>query len=352
MIANGVKKSVRSLIAGVLYYTGFMFILALVRFRRRVVVLMYHRILNPSEYHSAASQKGIIVTTGSFRKQMSFLKRLAHVLSLSLFLQHLRDGTPFENRSCLVTFDDGWEDNFRNAFPILQEFQIPAVIFLSGSHIETQKKFWQEDFLLSVREIRRLFEKDDKFLKKVSENPVLKKISGIITASDESMDQEAQVLINQLKKWDRQKRDQLLASLKDLTGQTAFSEVDIARRSFMSKPEVREMMGKGIAFGSHGMSHEILTILNAEEVQRELSESRKFLRNNLGIEAEVFSYPNGNYNESIIDTAKQNGYGAAFGTQNGYVQLGDNPYTLHRIGIHEDMTGTNPLFFARLLRLW
>lgn len=352
MVEQGIKHAIRSLLADFLYYTGTMFILTLIRLRKRVVVLMYHRVLNPSEYYGVASQKGILVTTELFKKHMVFLKRHAHVISLSEFLEHIRDRIPFKSKSCLVTFDDGWEDNFRNAFPVLREFQIPAVIFSSGSYLNTQKRFWQEDFLLAVQEIRRLFKTDDSFRKEISGNPVLEFISKIMTVDDESMEMEIQILINQVKKWTKQKRDHLLASLKHVAGQTTFLEADTTRRSFMSAHEVTEMIEEGVALGSHGMSHEILTNLSTEEVQRELGESRDYLQHTFGIEADAFSYPNGNYNEPIINMVKQNGYRVAFGTQSGYVRLGDNPYSLNRINIHGDMTSTIPLFVARLLHLW
>jgi peptidoglycan/xylan/chitin deacetylase (PgdA/CDA1 family) len=352
MIEHGLKHLIRSLIAGLLYYTGVMFVLALFRLRKRVVVLMYHRILNPSEYYNVAAQKGIVVTTESLKRHMMFLKQYAHIISLSEFLEHIRDKIPFQRRSCLVTFDDGWEDNFRNALPILREFQIPAVIFLTGSYIDTQKRFWQEDFLLAIQEIRRLFKADDNFRKEIDSNPVLEKIYNIMTANNDSLEQETQVLIDQVKKWAKEKRDQLLASLKLIAGQIASQETDTTRRSFMNNLEITKMIKEGVTIGSHGMSHEILTTLSTGEIERELSESRDYLRRTFSIEADAFSYPNGNYNESIIDMVKQNGYRVAFGTQNGYVRLGDDPYSLHRINIHGDMTGTIPLFVARLLRLW
>ena len=258
MIEHGLKHVIRSLVVVFLYFTGTMFVLSLFRLRKRVVVLMYHRVLLPSEYHSVASQKGIMVTTETFKRHMVFLKH-AHVISLSEFLEHIRNEIPFRSRSCLVTFDDGWEDNFRNAFPILREFRVPAVIFLSGSYIDTQKRFWQEDFLLVLREIRRLFKTDDNVRKEISGNQVLDKISNIMTANDDSMELETQSLINQIKKWTKQEREKMLASLKHLAGQTAFPEADTTRRSFMNKDEVTKMIEKGVTFGSHGMSHEILT---------------------------------------------------------------------------------------------
>ena len=242
MIEHDVKHVIRSLVAVFLYFTGAMFVLSLFRLRKRVVVLMYHRVLNPSEYNSVPSQKGIMVTTESFRRHMVFLRQHAHVISLSEFLDHIREGIPFRSRSCLVTFDDGWEDNFRNAFPILREVRVPAVIFLSGSYIDTQKRFWQEDFLLALREMRRLFKTDDNFRKGINGNQVLQKISKIMTADNESMELEIQSLINQVKKWTKQERDQLLASLKHLAGQTTFPKTDTARRSFMNKDEVTEMI--------------------------------------------------------------------------------------------------------------
>ena len=65
-----------------------------------------------------------------------------------------------------------------------------------------------------------------------------------------------------------------------------------------------------------------------------------------------FSYPNGNYSEEVVKFVRDQGYEIAFGTESGFVSSDDDPYTLKRINIHEDMTNTIPMFLARIVGLW
>ena len=143
-IAHGIKATVLKSALGALDGAGFLNKLVSRRLQSKAVVLMYHRVLRPEDMRSSLSQPGIIVSTITFEKHVRFLRENFKILSIEEFIDHIGKRKPFEDRSCLITFDDGWRDNYSNAFPILRKYNVPAVIFLSTGFIGTGRSFWQE----------------------------------------------------------------------------------------------------------------------------------------------------------------------------------------------------------------
>lgn len=115
----------------------------------------------------------------------------------------------------------------------------------------------------------------------------------------------------------------------------------------MTWPQVREMAEAGIAFGAHTISHRILTTLPPDEVEQEVRGSRETLLRELGT-APAFSYPNGNWNRDVAAAVGNAPFALAFTTQPGAVSATADRLALPRINIHEDVTRSVPLFFARL----
>ncbi len=87
-------------------------------------VLYYHRI--DEELHRSC------VTPRAFREQMQFLRNSSYrIVPLGTLLRAFEAGEEFAPRTVAVTFDDGFADNYENAFPVLAELGIPATIFVT-----------------------------------------------------------------------------------------------------------------------------------------------------------------------------------------------------------------------------
>lgn len=88
-------------------------------------VLMYHHIDGDAE------QTKLSVSPASFTRQMAFLKRRGYrVLSLGEYVRLLKSGEQPRRKSAVITFDDGYEDNYRTAAPILKQMGFPATVFV------------------------------------------------------------------------------------------------------------------------------------------------------------------------------------------------------------------------------
>lgn len=92
-----------------------------------VPILMYHKV-NPD---SKAGGYGLRVSPGSFEKQMAYLSRSGyHTISLSDLADHFEKGRPLPARPVIITFDDGYLDNYTYAYPILKKYGMTATIFV------------------------------------------------------------------------------------------------------------------------------------------------------------------------------------------------------------------------------
>ncbi len=90
-----------------------------------LIVLYYHRIL---------PFKGYDVDVDTFRWQLSFLKEHFDIVSPEVLFD-LKRGIDLKRPSVLLTFDDGFLDNYVYAYPILEELKLKALIFVITSKI-------------------------------------------------------------------------------------------------------------------------------------------------------------------------------------------------------------------------
>ena len=107
-------------------------------------VLMYHSI-DYNHMHSKLS-----VSPEDFRRQMEFIKNNYQPLRLIDLSRKIKEGKSVERGDIAVTFDDGYENNYSHAFPVLKEFGVPATISLIFDRIGEEGYLNQEQ----IREMK------------------------------------------------------------------------------------------------------------------------------------------------------------------------------------------------------
>lgn len=290
--------------------------------KNKLIILMYHRILNI--YPNFPFDEDLVCATPeSFEAQMKYLKDEYEVITF--------DNLPFilnnREKNCapkvIITFDDGYLDNYLYAYPILKKYQLPATIFLTTDYIDGKRKlFWWDEVAYLIKNTPKPYINIDKVGSYPIHKPNLKRKAII----------KIQMI---LKKMPEEEKNAILEKLKDICEVTTYH----LENMFASWAQIKEMSNHNINFGAHTCSHIIVTkvpLINAEE---EIVRSRKVIEEQIGKEIKVFSYPNGmkdDYNQDIIKVLQRNKFDYATLAMDGINSLEDifeNPYTLRRVGM-------------------
>ncbi len=309
---------------------------------------MYHRILRDDDEAKLSIQPGMYVTESAFKKQIKYLKKHYKIISLKKLIDLWNNGADYENkRYCVITFDDGWRDNYLNAYPVLKKYNVPATIFLATSYIGTSNWFWPEkiSYLLlnKYSETISALEHISHFkngLQDISET-----ISKIIrNRNNKGTNEQIDSIIERIKQYPLQVIEDIIDQISQKIGITIPAE-----RLLLDWTEIKEMSNNGISFGSHTCNHKILTTVTRNEAKKELEESLRLLKEKELEFVPVFCYPNGNYNRELQKIVSECGYVAAVTTKTGFEYTSPSDiYGIKRIGVHNDISLTIPLFSFHL----
>ena len=284
----------------------------------KVTILCYHRILDDKQikdYYRPA----VAVSVSTFKKQMYLLQKKYNVISLDDAVNLLQKRKPLESNYIVVTFDDGYADNYENAFPVLKEYNLPAAVFLTTDYIDSSRLLWSDT-------VGMLLEKKwDVFL----QTELFQAVKNVVNFDDKvTMIDE---IISTLKTMDEDTRNAIIACLKKDIG------CSVKLNALMlTWKQIKEMMSKGISFGAHTQSHRFLTSLMLAEKEAEIKESKDIIEQNLNEQVLYLAYPDGRFDEECKDIAQKSGFQGACSTIIGDNAPGCDLFTLKRRDIRED----------------
>ena len=212
--------------------------------RRPSARILYYHSISDAPVRSS-------VSPAAFADQLEHLLSNGYsIASLSQVAEALAARRTLPDRTVVITLDDGFRDNYDEAFPILARLRVPATIFLTAAYIGTDRL------------------------------PTL------------------------------------------------------SRTEFVPRPlsweQVREMHGHGIEFGSHTLSHPMLSEVSSGQVRDELAGSKRMIEDKLGAPVTLFCYPRGDFSESVKDLVRAEGYRAACTTLPGLNDWRTDPFELRR----------------------
>lgn len=321
----------------------------LTRHHGKVLILMYHRVLSDMELQRRYVQPGMYVFDHVFDAQMRFLKNQFQTISFAELLDRWKKKNwDTTTRYCVVTFDDGWRDNYQYAYPILNKYGVPATVFLATDFIGTRRWFWPDriSYLLE-----QYFKPSMSPEKKASLSSLLNRYmrqsklhSTFRVFNNTRPVERIDHFIERCKLLPRDEINGLSEKMRIIL------DVDFPHdRVLLSWEEVAQMSQNGVSFGSHSCTHQILTKLPLQEARAEIVESKRTLLEKQINYVPVFCYPNGNYNREIQSLVRDSGYEAAVGAQ--FSSEGESPedlFAIHRIGVHNDISSTIPLYSLHL----
>ncbi|WP_419709980.1 polysaccharide deacetylase family protein [Pseudomonas sp. NFX224] len=291
------------------------------------VILMLHRVLADDRAAALPHRNELCVGPKAFEHLLVWLKKHFDCVPLMEILQpgNLRSERP----RVALTFDDGWRDNAVNAFPLLQKNQVPASIFLSTDFIGSRQRFWWESI-------------GETLWNSHGEKARLHLIECL-----QQLDRPLPVLCNDP---DVQRRSlallHFLQNLKTLSPSELNRLTDECPQDSLPQAldwhQVRSLEASGlIRFGPHGASHAILTGLDDQTLDEELSRSRQALLNGCNRPLPVYCYPNGDNDERVRQHVAEHDFPFALGTGTGIYRGTSDALSLPRFGVSQ-RTARNP----------
>jgi peptidoglycan/xylan/chitin deacetylase (PgdA/CDA1 family) len=223
-----------------------------------------------------------------------------------------------------ITFDDGFQNNYDVAFPLLRDAGLPATIFLTTAFIGTDQTLWYCRLNRAVDESRMksFWWRDREF---------------VLTDAAAKQD-SARRLNDALKKLPHRQLELEVRQIAASLGVDGNRPLESGSPFRMLKvDQIQEMSRSGlIEFGAHTCSHAILSRLSSEEQRAEIGESLAVVQRITGSPCAIFAYPNGlaeDYDQESLRILEASGVRTSVTAVGGMNDGSTSPLELKRIGI-------------------
>ncbi|MDB5173062.1 MAG: hypothetical protein JWN51_1835 [Phycisphaerales bacterium] len=242
---------------------------------RGLLVLAYHRIGNGA--NSPFDRALWSATADEFDAQIRLVKQHADVISPD----DLADAaTRRRGRHVLLTFDDGYRDNYDTAFPILRSHGVSALFFITTGFIDNSRISWWDEIAWMVRASRR---------REILPSPWVKER---IEFDEPARERAIETLLAVYKALPADATDAYLDEIAHATGSGRYAGND-AERMWMTWDMLREMRQAGMGVGGHTVNHPILANLSRDQQCEEIAGCARRIREETGHPMRWLSYPRG-----------------------------------------------------------
>ena len=308
------RERIRVFLAACFYYSGLVKLAhwKIQRSGKMLIILNYHRAMG-----------------SNLRQQLHYLHRYYRILHLESALEELYEEQKGKQKvkdrrvPLVLTFDDGYRDNYTHAFAFATELQIPFTIFLIPCYIETGGRFWwlEGKHLVKFAQIDDVIVEGYKYsLKRTEDQERLAQLIDTRLRHSRAV-AEREAYLKTIRK-----------SLNISSATTIEDELDVP----LTWAEIGKMAESIlVSFGAHTLHHPVLSYLaDPEEVKREVDDCKEILEQNLNRSVNTFAYPIGkfeHFGEQGIQAVKEAGYKWALTTTEAINTPKSDPYLLNRL---------------------
>lgn len=279
------------------------------------------------------------VTPDLFKKQLILLKGKGDFISSNDLILNGDEILKSKDNYYLITFDDGLKEQYNYALPVLEELNIPVILFANSRNYQDKK-------VSTVHKIHllRSILSPKEFLSKISHQNDLNTISDANVEKAQSIyiydDKETAVLKYLLNfKMDFTIQEKIIKVIFD----NYFNENELLNELYMSDKEIVHLSEKGF-LGSHTHNHFPIGLMNEDEIIFELENSKLYFEKLTNTKIETVAYPYGSPEASTSEVAriaKKVGYKYGFTTTRGINTQDSNCLLLNRFDCNDMPGGKN-----------
>ncbi len=308
------------------------------QWERRGLILMYHRVKDLD-----CDPWQLCVTPSRFEEHMQVLKKYGRPVQMREMgknLKHFSSG----DKEIVLTFDDGYADNFYNAKPILEHYEIPATFFIVSGSVGSQEEYWWDELeriILASGALPSTFELTIGGIKyhfpiiqeRHNESCSYSRMENDIPSNDTELSRDRLyfTLWRILSLLSSEEKKVVLRQITEWSGQS--SSPRQTHRTMTSQELVSLAKCPLFEIGAHTVYHPLLSKLTAQEQENEIGRSKRDLEGIIGCGITSFSYPHGCYTDDTVKIVEHQKFQAACTTEQQPVIKNISPYLLPRFEV-------------------
>jgi peptidoglycan/xylan/chitin deacetylase (PgdA/CDA1 family) len=277
------------------------------------LVVGYHRVVEDFDRFDSTSMSPMLTSASTFEQHLDWIGSRYRFVSLDELAALLESGAPASKPVAAVTFDDGYQDVFQNAMPILVRKGIPFAVFVVTDLVGTDGlQIHDELYLLLSGVLARPAEHRQALWQAVVgefTDDAATRLRLLLTLENASGPFEATRGV-----LDALEQPEIRPFTEALGSKSCIPDPSRQGLQSLNWDMLRDMTARGVTVGSHTKSHALLDNGDPERIRSELEESRQALEWRLGTAVRHFAYPDGRFDRETLRAVAAAGYRTAYTT--------------------------------------
>lgn len=250
------------------------------------------------------------VSARQFEWQVKVLREQFEPVTLAKLVDRIQVGS-VTGRETVITFDDGVRNHFTVAWPLLRAHRVPATFFVCPGLTESGHWLWRTELRMRLR-----------LLTEAERAQAARDAGCPVHAVEPIMEWTKRLAMDDRLVFQR--------AIEKRTRGFSASREDTDRHAPLTWEQLRQMDENIITIGSHTSTHPMLPTLDAASLEQEIAGSRRLLEQHLDRRVDLFSYPNGANNTTVVDLVRRH-YRAAVTTEKSFAAANSDLALLPRI---------------------
>jgi peptidoglycan/xylan/chitin deacetylase (PgdA/CDA1 family) len=240
-------------------------------------------------------------TAEQFEKHIKFYNQSFTVISIEQLITKIEANITIDKKYAIITFDDGYIDNYAIAFPILKKYQTPAAFYIATDYLDEPHIPWWDEIAWLIRHSKV------NSVQLKSWNKAVDISTGLIAD-----------IVRAVLRVIKLEKDRTMADkIAELANICQCNMPDELRNTplFINWDQAKEMSDNGMHIGSHTLSHTILSHLPETSQANEIIKSKKRIEARLNKEVTSIAYPVGGrtaFTETTQKLTQEANYKLAF----------------------------------------
>lgn len=256
----------------------------IVKYRDSSLRIVYYHVISDDNPEYYFPNKALSVR--DFKEHIQFFKKKYDIISLEEALYLSSQNLSLKNK-LVITFDDGFKENYSLIAPILNEVKVSATFFIISSCIDNADLMWRNKILL--------FEK----YKKENIHKIVDDISDEFSLNKPTSKQN--ILQWSFQEWPMKDKEKIVNRLWERVMPFQLKEYLEKVNPYCTAKEIKELSDAGFGIGSHSHTHPIFSRLNYEDFSTEILKCTSILTSITKKEISCFSYPFGDRSSSDFE---------------------------------------------------